>query len=336
VTFAVTGANGFLGVHIIHHLLENGHKVFAIKRPNASLLEFNLVEKCMRDQNINYSNLTWIECELFDTEGLFETFEKVEYVMHLAGSISYLKKDLNRLIEIFKDYTTNVVNVALACNIKKLLYCSSIAAISKTTDGSSVKEDRDWDNEVPHSNYGYTKYLGECEVWRAAEEGLPVVIINPGVILGMGDWTKGSNKLFKNAQTNFPFYSQGITGWVGVSDVAKIALQLCLSKITKERFIITSENLSYKQISDYMTSALGTKKPKIEIKGLLYKIAYAVVAAKEFLGFGGMLSKETVRASVAHNYFDNSKIKEALDFEFMSMEEVVREAVDTKKAQVNA
>jgi dihydroflavonol-4-reductase len=336
VTFAVTGANGFLGVHIIHHLLETGHKVFAIKRANSSLSEYNLVKNSFSDKQINYENLTWVDCELFDMEGLHEVFDKADYVMHLAGSISYLKKDLTRLLEINAEYTANVVNVALKCEVKKLLYCSSIAAISKTTDGSSVKEDRDWDNEVPHSNYGYTKYLGECEVWRAAEEGLPVVVINPGVILGMGDWTKGSNKLFKNAQTNFPFYSHGITGWVGVVDVASIALQLCLSEITKERFVITSENLSYKQISDYMTRALGTKKPRIEIKGLLYKIAYAIVAAKEILGFSGMLSKETVRASIAQNYFDNSKIKKALDFEFEGMEDVVREVVSTKKAQANA
>lgn len=335
MTFAVTGANGFLGVHIIHHLLLAGHNVVAIKRPNASLNEFDLVKIALNDKNIDYKKLQWFNCELYDTEGLSIAFDKADYIMHLAGNISYLKRDLPKLLEINKEYTANVVNVALKSGVKKLLYCSSIAAISKTTDGSKVTEDREWDDEIAHSNYGYTKFLGECEVWRGAEEGLPVVVINPGVILGVGDWTKGSNKLFSNAQTNFPFYSQGITGWIGVQDVAKISLKLCLSEIEKERFIITSANLSYKQISDYMTTALGTKKPRIEIKGLLYKIAYAIVVAKEFLGFGGMLSKETVRASVAKNYFDNTKIRKALNFEFEMMDDVVREAVEIKKAQAN-
>lgn len=336
MTFAVTGANGFLGVHIIHHLLLDGYEVLAIKRPNASLSEFEIVKKAYQNKGINYIHLQWFDCELYDTEGLSIAFDKVDYIIHLAGNISYLQRDLPKLLEINKEYTANVVNVALKSGVKKLLYCSSIAAISKTTDGSMVTENREWDDEIAHSNYGYTKFLGECEVWRGAEEGLPVVVINPGVILGWGDWTKGSNKLFRNAQTNFPFYSQGVTGWVGVSNVAKIALQLCMSEITNQRFILTSENLSYKQISDYMTPAFGTKKPRIEIKGLLYKFAYAVFAAKEFLGIGGMLSKETVRASVAKNCFDNSKIKKALNFEFEGMEDVVREAVEIKKAQANA
>ena len=336
MTFAVTGANGFLGVHIINHLLLDGYEVLAIKRPNASLSEFEIVKKAYQNKGINYIHLQWFDCELYDTEGLSIAFDKVDYIIHLAGNISYLQRDLPKLLEINKEYTANVVNVALKSGVKKLLYCSSIAAISKTTDGSMVTENREWDDEIAHSNYGYTKFLGECEVWRAAEEGLPVVVINPGVILGIGDWTKGSNKLFKNAETNFPFYSQGVIGWVGVYDVAKVSIELCLSEVVNKRFLLISENLSYKQISDYMTSALSTKKPKIEIKGFLYKIAYAVFAAKEFLGIGGMLSKETVRASVAKNCFDNSKIKKALNFEFMPMEDVVREAVEIKKAQANA
>ena len=325
--FAITGANGFLGVHIIHHLLKNGHTVRAIMRPSSSLAEFNKVKECYDLSPVEYDNLTWHPCELFDIVGLQESFNGVDYVMHLAGVISYLKRDFKKLFRINHSYTAHVVNVAMHVGVKKLLYCSSIAAISKKGNASLVTEDAEWDNELPHSNYGFTKHLGECELWRAQEEGLSVVAINPGIILGYGDWNKGSNQLFKNASSGFPFYSNGVTGWVGVKDVARIAEQLCLSDITGERFIVVSENKCFKEVADYMTKALGTKNPSIEIKGFLYKAVYGIMVIKEFLGLRGMLSKETVRASVSQNYFDNAKIKKALNFEFENIEEVVKEAV---------
>lgn len=325
--FAITGANGFLGVHIIHHLLAKGHTVQAIRRPNASLVEFEKVKTYYNLSTAAYKNVTWNACELYDVVGLEEIFTEVDYVMHLAGSISYLHRDLQKLIAVNKEYTANVVNIAKDTKVKKLLYCSSIAAITKNTSGQLITEDAPWDEKVAHSTYGYTKYLGECELWRAQEEGLQTVAINPGIILGAGDWSKGSNKLFGNAKKGFPFYSNGVTGWVGVQDVARVAEQLCLSSCNGQRYIIVSENKSFKEIADIMSTHLGTKKPYISINGWRYLLAYGLVAFKEFLGLGGMLSKETVRASIAVAFFDNSKVKNTLDIEFEEMNVVITRAI---------
>jgi len=326
VIFAVTGANGFLGVHIIHHLLSKGHIVKAIVRPGAFLEEFNDVSKFYNRSQKELINLEWHHCELYDILGLQMIIENTDYVVHLAGMISYLQKDLDTMMEVNQEYTANVVNVSLEVGVKKMLYCSSIAAITKNDKGDPVTEDVEWNNEVAHSNYGYTKHLGEYELWRGKEEGLETVAINPGIILGFGDWDKGSNRLFKNAKTSFPFYSKGITGWVGVKDVAKVVELLCLSDISGERFILVSENKSFKEMADAMSDALGTKRSRVEIKGLLYKIAYAIMSIKEFLGIGGMLSKETVRSSVSVNYFENAKVRTALDFEFEDMKNVIQNA----------
>ncbi len=325
--FAITGANGFLGVHIIHHLLAKGHTVRAILRPDASLAEFEKVKKYYNLSPSAYKQVTWNACELYDVKGLEEIFTEVDYVMHLAGSISYLSRDLSKLMVINQEYTANVVNVAKDAKVKKLLYCSSIAAITKNMSGQLITEDIPWDDKIAHSNYGYTKYLGECELWRAQEEGLPTVAINPGIILGTGDWTKGSNKLFDNAKKGFPFYSNGVTGWVGVQDVARVAERLCLSACTGQRYIVVSENKSFKEIADIMAFQLATRKPYLEIRGWRYQLAYGLVSLKELLGLGGMLSKETVRASIAVNSFDNSKIKNALDIEFEEMKVVITRAI---------
>lgn len=327
MNFAITGANGFLGVHIIHHLLQEGHEVRAIIRPGASLSEYDLVKEHYTLSEETYQRLTWHECLLYDTEGLHEIFTGADYVMHLAGKISYLKRDLLDLLEVNQSYTADVVNVAKDTGVRKILYCSSIAALSKSGLEQYVTEDTEWDDELPHSQYGYTKQLGELEIWRGIEEGLPAVVINPGIILGRGEWTKGSNTLFANAKKNFPFFSRGVTGWVGVSDVAKVATQLCVSNISSERYIVVSENKSFKEIADTMVSLMNSRKPFIEIKGLLYKLAYAAVSVKEILCLGGMLSKETVKGSVAVHRYDNTKLKKELGFDFEPMDDVLSNSV---------
>lgn len=326
MVFAVTGANGFLGVHIIHHLLKQQQDVLAIKRETGSLDEFERVKESGCYGDVSYEKLRWFNLELYDTEALFEVLEKADYVIHTAGLISYKKKDLNNLIRVNKEYTAHVVNMALLAGVKKIVYCGSIAAIQKQKEQEFVTEDNEWDNEAEFSNYGLSKYLGECEIWRGIEEGLPGVIVNPGVILGYGDWNKGSNKLFKNAFNEFKFYSTGKTGFVGVRDVAQLCYMLCVGAYTNERYILVAENKSYEEVTALMAKHFGKKPPSIAVQGVLYKLAYWFFGLAEVLNFSGLLTRETVKASVARKKYSNEKIREQLSFTFRPIDQVIEEA----------
>ncbi|MBT8327295.1 MAG: NAD-dependent epimerase/dehydratase family protein [Bacteroidia bacterium] len=329
--FAVTGANGFLGVHIIHHLLSNGHRVIAIVRPNASLDQFYLIKESYSFSNDVYDLLSWESCELFDSYGLLQIFVEVDYVLHVAGIISYEQRDFGKLIEVNKNYTANVANMALEARVKKLVYCSSISALSKDSQTSLIDENNEWDDKKPHSNYGLSKYLGECEIWRIQEEGLRTAIVIPGIILGYGNWNQGSNSLFKNANKQFRFYSKGVTGFVGVNDVAKAMCSLCVSEIDGERYILVSENLSFESISKMMAERFEKNPPSIEVKGGLYRFIYALVSLKEFLRIRGLLSRETVKASISENYYSNQKAREQLNIKFTLMQTVINDAISWYK-----
>lgn len=333
--FAVTGANGFLGVHIIHHLLIQGHEVKAICRSTSSFSEFDRIRiNYDLDEKI-YQKLQWKVCDLYDMVGLEEVFSSSDYVVHAAGVISYHKADKQKLIRINQQYTANVVNAALAVGVKKLLYCSSIAAISKNNNNDLVTEDSVWSSEFPHSYYGLSKHLGEFELWRAKEEGLDVVVVNPGIILGFGDWHKGSNQLFKNAYRQFIFYSSGVTGFVGVEDVAIMIEKLCLSSINGERFILVSENMSFKEVAQMMAEEFERRSPFIEVKGILYRLIYGLVSLKELMGVKGMLSRETVRSSVSKNQFSNTKVTQALDIKFSPISHVIKKSCKQYKKSLS-
>lgn len=96
------------------------------------------------------------------------------------------------------------------------------------------------------SDYSVSKFLAEREVWRSIAEGLNAVIVNPSIIVGAGNWNSGSCKLFTTVNNGFKYYTEGKTGYVDVRDVVKIVYALMESDITNERFILNSENVSYR------------------------------------------------------------------------------------------
>src|SRR5690606_16645389 len=108
-----------------------------------------------------------------------------------------------------------------------------------------------------------SKHLSELEIWRGAGEGLQTVIINPGIILGPGNWNEGSARLMKVVNSEFPFYTGGINAWVDVRDVVSIMVQLMEADVRDERFIVSAGNFSYREIFTAMALALGRKPPGI-------------------------------------------------------------------------
>ena len=93
-----------------------------------------------------------------------------------------------------------------------------------------------------------SKYFGEMEVWRGMGEGLSPLIVNPATLLGYGDWNHSSCGLFKTAYREFPWYMGGMNGFADVEDSARAIIALMDSGIRNERFIISAENRSYREI----------------------------------------------------------------------------------------
>ena len=216
-----------------------------------------------------------------------------------------------------------MVNLCIANRIKKLCYVSSIAAIGRHEAQNWVHEETEWKNE--HANpYALTKHLAEMEVWRATQEGVPVAIVNPGVIIGPGFWDSGSGRLFKIAAKSSKFYPPGGTGFVGIDDVIQMMIELMASPIQNERFIAVSENLSYQEILSRISVKLGKKPPRKEISMGVLKILRRIDWLLNVLfGRKRSLSKAQLHALQHRIYYKNDKALSMLDFEFSSLDEVI-------------
>ena len=260
-----------------------------------------------------FDKVEWVPGDVLDTSLLEDAMHGMDAVIHSAAKVSFSTKDQKEMMATNIEGTANVVNAALATNIRRLVHISSVAALGRTANGETVTEKKQWEDNHINTHYALSKYHAEMEVWRGAGEGLDTVILNPSTILGYGDWNSSSCAIFKNVYNEFPWYSNGINGFVPVEDVANAALMLLETGISNERFIVNAGNWSFRQVFNAMADGFGKKRPWREATPALAAIAWRIEKVKNlFSGKASLLTKETARIAQTATYFDNSKICKAL------------------------
>lgn len=204
----VTGATGLVGAHLLLKLSEDDSKIRAIYR-NSKQIEKT---KVLFDQNAKshlFSKIEWTKADILDISSLEIAFQNIEFVYHCAAKISFSPNDEKALRKVNIEGTANIVNFCIDKKVKKLCHVSSIAALGNLAQNETViTETTEWNPEKLHSDYGISKYGAEMEVWRGFQEGLEVVIVNPGIIFGTGFWNQGSGKFFTTIKKRNLFLHQ--------------------------------------------------------------------------------------------------------------------------------
>lgn len=324
----VTGGTGLVGAHLLLNLAENEAVVRAIYREKSGIEKTKSLFQVYQKEAL-FSKIEWIQADIIDVPSLEIAFQHVDYVYHCAACISFDPNDEEKLRKTNIEGTANIVNFCLAYPIKKLCHVSSIAALGDVISNKiSINEESEWNPEVVHSDYAISKYGAEMEIWRGQQEGLNAVIVNPGVIFGVGFWNQGSGLFFSGIKKGFPFYANGTTGYVGVTDVVKIMIQLMKSNIKGERFAIVTENLTFKDVIFKIAENLNVKNPTREAKPWMTSIAWRLDWVKStFFRTKRKLSKYSANSLHSTEYISNDKIKNALNFEFQSIDSVIKEVV---------
>ena len=322
----VTGGTGFVGAHLLLESLKNNQKVKAIKRNNSNL---NLVKRIFsyykEDVETLLSQIEWVDGDVLDVLSLQEAMENVEKVYHCAAVVSFSPKDRDNLFKTNIKGTANVVNTALQTRIKKLCFVSSIAAIGRSESNELTSESTEWKSSKRNSTYAISKYEAEKEVWRGIEEGLNAVIGNPSVILGPGDWNNGSAKIFDTLKNGTKFYTEGVNGFVDVRDVASVMYQLMESEIVNERFIVSSENLSYRELFTLILNEYDIKPPTIKALGILLEAAWRFEKLRGgLLKTRPLITKETVNTAQNQYFYSTEKLQNAIDFKFTPVKEIIK------------
>ena len=194
-----------------------------------------------------------------------------------------------------------------------------------------------WNEETSNSNYAQSKYLGELEVWRGIGEGLDAVMVNPVIILGRGDWNAGSSQIFKSVYEEFPWYTEGVNGFVDARDVAKAMIDLMDSDISGERFIVSAGNKTYRQVFNLIANAFGKKQPYKKVTPFIAALVWRLEAIKNLLtGKKPLVTKETAQSALSNACYDNSKLLRFLPaFNYRTIEETISETCAAMQQQLN-
>ncbi|MDI6045272.1 NAD-dependent epimerase/dehydratase family protein [Flavobacterium yafengii] len=322
----VTGGTGLVGAHLLLHLIENGEKVRAIYRSVTSMEKTKSLFSMYKKESL-FEQIEWIPADITEVPSLEIAFQNIDTVYHCAALISFDPKDEDILRKTNIEGTANIVNFCIAYEIKKLCFVSSIATLGDLLPHEKfITEETEWNPEKPHNDYAISKYGAEMEILRGQQEGLNVIIVNPGVILGPGFREQGSGQLFTKVKNGLKFYTLGSTGFVAVTDVVRMAHQLMQSEIKNERFTLIAENSIFRDILNTMADALGVKKPKIHAKPffmeMLWRLDWFV---SNVLQQKRKLTQTTAKASYSTTIFSNQKIKDTLKTDFINVHQYIKE-----------
>lgn len=321
----VTGGTGLVGSHLLQELTAQGKKVRALHR-SSSKKDFvqHVFNAYAKNPTEQLNMIEWVEGDVLDVYALEDAMEGVEQVYHNAAVVSFSPGDREIMQKVNVEGTANVVNAAVHKKVKKLCHLSSIAALGRAGDADVTDETTAWVTSKNNSCYSISKFNGEREVWRGTAEGLNAVILLPSIILGMADINNGSMQLFNTILKGLPFYTSGINGFVDVRDVARAQVILMESNVVNEKYIISAENLSYKDVLGMIADGLGKRRPFIEVNKPMASLAWNFFRAKSMLtGKSPIITKETAGTAMRKYNYSNKKFTDLSGMEFHKIEDTI-------------
>lgn len=273
--------------------------------------------------------------DIMDIVSLEDALHGIDTIIHSAAVVSFSKKERQNMYRTNVEGTANVVNVALEKGTRRLVHISSVAALGRKKDSSTVDETAKWEDDNNNTHYAISKFKAELEAWRGFAEGLEGVVLNPATILGYGNWNDGSSAIFKNVYKEFGWYTNGINGFTDVEDAAKATVMLALSEITEQRFIVCNDNWRFRKLLDAMADGFGKKRPGREATPFLSSVAWRIEAFKSlFTGNKPLITKESAKVANSETLFDGSKLVKTLPgFQYRPLEETIQNACSQYKVK---
>lgn len=313
----VTGGTGFVGSHLVEALVRSGEqtRVLARKTSETSFLKNMGVEV--------------VEGDITDPSSFKGRMKDCDTVYHVANIYELWLPSKSLFYKVNVEGTKNVLKEALDAGAKKVVYTGTSAAIGESK-GETATEETQHTGFYP-SDYNKSKHIGEIEAMKMHRElGLPLVAVNPSVILGPRDW-KDSGKMivdFLNGRLPGAFFLDCSYSYVDVRDVAMGHILAGKKGRTGQRYILSSENHTGREINRMLSEISGLPAPKREFSvSMAYFLAYMMEGAAAFTRKPPRLPLGTVRNMDHGLIVDNSKARKELGMEFIPIRKTLEYAI---------
>lgn len=335
----ITGSTGFIGSHFIEQCLNKGWDVDAVKRNNSNLDIYESVKRfykqdsshpssneinqlqllkealseraewsCSKIRSQERGSLKWLTASLDDIDEVIGLMQNsYDLIIHAAAKISFKKKDGPQMIEDNIHLTRNIINAAIKEDQKKIIHVSSIAALGRPSEDRPIRITDDWEESPYNTDYAKSKFHSEMEAWRGKEEGLNVLIVNPGIVLGYAEGPNSSTQVVEAATKGNPFIPAGSNGFVFVEDLVCRTLDLSENESSwNQRHLMVSHNLDYEYLLKTIAKIYNTAPPKWKLAGRLFKLILATVRLLEKLSIQPNISSELLISTSKKSIYENT------------------------------
>ncbi len=317
----VTGGTGLVGRHLLLELSIQDAGLRAIYRSQDKVNEVVKFFAYAKADD-RFPKIEWIQADLTDISQLSTAFERVTQVYHCAGLISFDPYQARNLRKTNVEGTANIVNLCMSNKVSKLCYLSSIATLSKLPN-NPINEDNHWDPNAQNSVYGISKYGAEMEAWRGTQEGLDVTIFNPGVILGEGDYTKGSGQLFSRILQGMVYCPKGSTAFVDVKDVVHLMIQGMQENFGQKRYIVAGNNASYAKILSSIAQNLGVKIPRKKLSKFILHLTVKMDVISGIFSRKRKLTKAVALSITESTLYDQTRCEATFNYKATPLDETI-------------
>jgi len=307
MTTLVTGATGFVGSAVVRCLLDAGHQVRVMVRPQSAR------------SNIRDLDIEIIKGDLTQPATLKSAVAGCDTLFHVAADYRLWVRDSEILYRTNAGGTWNLLHAAADEGISKIIYTSSVATLGLNSDGTPGNEDTSVSIENMIGHYKRSKYLAEQAVYRMIEEfHLPVIIVNPSTPIGPRDIkpTPTGRVVLDAACGRMPAYVDTGLNIAHVDDVAKGHLLALQHGKIGERYILGGEDMTLREILEIISQITGRCAPKVKLPHNVGLVIAYLSQGWAWLSRGGEpgATVDGVRMSKKLMYFSSEKAKLALGY----------------------
>jgi dihydroflavonol-4-reductase len=314
----VTGATGFLGSHVARALAGRGENVRVLVRPSSNLRALD---------GLDVQRFTG---DLRNCVSLERALDGVQRVFHVAADYRLWARDPREIHESNVTGTQNLLNAARRSGVEKFVYTSTVATIAVPREGGLPNEETQSSVDEMIGHYKHSKFEAERCAIRAAQAGLPVVIVNPTTPVGPGDWkpTPTGKIIVDFLNGRMPGYVETGLNFVPVEDCARGHLLAAERGRAGERYILGGRNLTLKQMLDILSLTSGRPAPRWKVPYVLaYAAGYVDTGVSRLLGLEPQIPLEGVRMARHKMFVDASKAERDLGFTPGPIEAALERAV---------
>ncbi len=301
----LTGATGFVGSAVARALVERGFPLRALVRPGGDR------------RNLAGLPVLLVEGDLRDPESLARAVDGCRYLFHVAADYRIWVPDPAAMLGANVDGTAALMRAALAAGVERVVYCSSVATLGLTKDGSPADETTPVSDAGVVGIYKKSKYRAEQAVLALVRErGLPAVIVNPAGPVGPRDIkpTPTGRMIADAAAGRMPAYLDTGINIVHVDDVALGHVLALEHGRIGERYILGSENLSLREILSLVDQAAGRTRWRMRLRGeWLWPVALAAEALARF-GVEPRVTRDHLRMARKRMFFSHAKAASELGY----------------------